>query len=143
MSGVRLKASEHRKERSMNEQESRRIVERFWHEMDAADFEAAAELLDDEYTCDWPQSRERIRGRRNFVAVNANYPGRWHIAVVRLLAEGEQVATEVALTNDEGQMVRAVSFIELRDGKILRETDYWPEAYDAPTDRAQWIETIQ
>lgn len=127
----------------MSEQESRRIVERFWSEMDAADFEAAAELLDDEYTCDWPQSCERIRGRQNFVAVNANYPGRWHIAVVRLLAEGEQVATEVALTNDEGQMVRAVSFFELRNGKILRETDYWPEAYDAPADRAQWMETIQ
>lgn len=126
----------------MGEQESRQIVERFWREMDAADFETAAELLDDDYTCEWPQSRERIRGQRNFVAVNTNYPGRWHIAVQRLLTDGEQVATDVVLTNDEGQIVRAVSFFELRNGKIRRETDYWPEAYDATADRAQWVETI-
>ena len=127
----------------MDEQENRRIVERFWREMDAADFEAAAELLDDAYTCDWPQSRERIRGRRNFVAVNANYPGRWHAAIQRLVAEGNQIVTDTALTNDTGEVVRAVSFFELRDGKIVRETDYWPESYDAPANRGQWVETIQ
>lgn len=127
----------------MNERENGRVVERFWREMDAADFDTATTLLDDEYICEWPQSRERIRGRRNFVAVNANYPGRWHIAVRRLLADGDQVATDVALTSDEGETVHAVSFFELRDGKILRETDYWPEASAAPANRAQWVETME
>lgn len=127
----------------MDEQANRRIVERFWHEMDAADFEAASELLDDAYTCEWPQSRERIRGRRNFVTVNANYPGRWNVTVQRLLADGNQVATDTVLTNDDGASVHALSFFQLRDGKIVRETDYWPEDYDAPAIRAQWVEIIR
>lgn len=127
----------------MDEHTNRGVVERFWREMDVAAFEAAAELLDDEYTCEWPQSRERIRGRSNFVAVNANYPGRWHIAIRRILADGDQIVTDTVLTGDDGETVSAVSFFELRNGMILRETDYWPEPYDAPANRRQWVELIE
>jgi ketosteroid isomerase-like protein len=125
----------------MSEQENRRVVEQLWEAMDRFDFEAAGDLLHEDYIGEWPQSRERIRGRANFVAVNANYPGRWRIAIQRLVASGNQVATEVTLTCD-GRTERAVSFFELRDGKIVRETDYWPEPYDAPTWRAQWVEQM-
>ncbi len=118
-----------------------RTIARFWRLMDAADFAAAADLLSEAYVCDWPQSRERIRGRANFIAVNANYPGRWRITIQRLLAEGERVATEVTLTNGE-RTDRAVSFFELRDGLIAHEVDYWPEPYAAPADRAQWVEPL-
>ncbi len=125
----------------MEEQGNRSVVEQLWQAMDRFDFEAAGDLLHEDYVCEWPQSRERIRGRDNFVAVNKNYPGRWRIAIQRLIASGNQVATEVTLSYD-GQILRAVSFFELRDGKIVRETDYWPEPYDAPEWRAQWVERM-
>jgi len=75
--------------------ESKRVVERFWAAMHANDFRAAGELLHDEYVLEWPQSGERIRGRANFVAVNEHYPsaGRWSVAVHRLIAEGDEVAS--------------------------------------------------
>jgi len=117
------------------------IVARYWWLMDAADFVGAANLLSETYVCDWPQSRERIRGRANFVAVNSHYPGRWRITVQRLLAEGERVATEVTLTDGE-RTDRAVSFFELRDGLIAHEVDYWPDPYDAPGWRAAWVEPL-
>ncbi len=125
----------------MEEQGNRSVVEQLWQAMDRFDFEAAGDLLHEDYVCEWPQSRERIRGRNNFVAVNKNYPGRWRIAIQRLIASGNQVATEVTLSHDS-QIARAVSFFELRDGKIVRETDYWPEPYDAPEWRAQWVERM-
>lgn len=126
----------------MEEQGNRSVVEQLWQAMDRFDFEAAGDLLHEDYVCEWPQSRERIRGRDNFVAVNKNYPGRWRIAIQRLIASGNQVATEVTLSYD-GQIARAVSFFELRDGKIVRETDYWPEPYEAPEWRAQWVEQME
>jgi ketosteroid isomerase-like protein len=125
----------------MSEQENQRVVEQLWQAIGRFDFAAAGDLLSDDYFCEWPQSRERIRGRESFVAVNKNYPGRWRISIQRLIASGSQVATEVTLSFD-GQVARAVSFFELRDGKIVRETDYWPEPYDAPEWRAQWVERM-
>jgi ketosteroid isomerase-like protein len=126
----------------MPEHNSAALVTRYWRLMDAADFTGAAALLADEYTCDWPQSRERIHGRENFVAVNAHYPGRWRIALRRLIASGDHVATEVVMTSGD-QILTAVSFFEVHDGKIMRESDYWPEPYDAPAWRAAWVEPME
>jgi limonene-1,2-epoxide hydrolase len=125
---------------------NRQIVEQFWQRMSTFDFAGAGELLHDEYICEWPQSRERIRGRANFVALNAAYPGRWVIAIQRIVACHEQVTTEVTLRDQlapAAAPVVAVSFFELRDGKIGYERDYWPEPYAAPADRAQWVEPME
>jgi SnoaL-like domain len=126
----------------MNGETTAAVVRRFWALMDAAEFAGAADLLADDYVCDWPQSRERIRGRANFVAVNAHYPGRWHIAVRRLVASGNEAASEVIMTNQDGETARAVSFFTVREGRIERETDHWPEAYAAPEWRAEWVEKL-
>lgn len=123
----------------MPDHNSAALVTDYWRLMDTADFTGAAGLLADEYTGDWPQSHERIHGRENFVAVNAHYPGRWRIALRRLIASGDHVATEVVMTSGD-ETITAVSFFEVRDEKIRRETDYWPEPYDAPAWRAAWVE---
>ena len=123
----------------MGEQENLRVIERFWRAFDRLDFEAAAELLHTEYLQVWPQSGERIRGRANFVAINKRYPQQWRVSVLRLLASGDQVVSEVKF-EDRDELVFAISFFEFRDGKILKETDYWPEPYDPPVWRAEWVE---
>jgi predicted SnoaL-like aldol condensation-catalyzing enzyme len=125
----------------MSEEVNRRLIIELWQRMGRFDFTGAGELLHDDYICDWPQSNERTRGRANFVALNANYPGRWAAEVKRVIVQGDQVASEVALTWEE-QIVVVVSFYEIRGGKIYREIDYWPEPYAAPDWRAQWIERM-
>jgi hypothetical protein len=125
---------------------NRQIVEQFWQCLSVFDFAGAGDLLHDEYICDWPQSRERVRGRANFVALNAAYPGRWVVAIQRIVACDDQVVSEVTLTNQlapaEAPAV-AVSFFELHGGKIRYERDYWPEPYAPPADRAQWVEPLE
>jgi len=125
----------------MTAHEGRAIVERFWSAMAANDFAAAGDLLHDDYLLDWPQSGERIRGRENFVALNRHYPaaGRWRITVLRLIADEGGVATEVAVT--DGQRAdRAVTFSELRDGRIVRQTEYWSDGVEPAPWRARWVE---
>ena len=121
---------------------TRDAVEGLWRAINARDFEAAGDLLHDDFVCEWPQSRERIRGRANFIAVNRDYPGNWSITVRRVVASGDEAVTEVIIRID-GRTDVAVSFFELRDGQILRETVYWPEPYDAPEWRARWVEAIE
>src|SRR5512147_1398065 len=109
----------------MNADTNRQLVIELWQCMGRFDFAGAGELLHDDYVCEWPQSKERIRGRENFVALNSHYPGRWAAEVKRVIVEGDQVSSEVALTW-ENQTIMVVSFYAIRDGKIFQEIDYWP-----------------
>ena len=118
---------------------NREIVEALWSAFDALDFDVAGELLHDDFVCEWPQSQERIVGRVNFVAVNKHYPGEWRIEIVKLVTSGPEVVTETLLRYGD-QTARAVSFFELRDGKIARLREFWPDPYEAPDWRAPWVE---
>lgn len=120
---------------------TRSAIERFWATMGTNDFRAAGELLHDEFVLDWPQTDERIRGRANFVAVNAHYPatGRWQFTVNRLVAAESSGVSDVTVT-DGTQLARAISFFSLRDGSIWRVVEYWPENEPAPAWRSPWVE---
>ena len=122
-------------------QESKEIVERFWAAMESNDFKAAGELLHDDYILEWPQSGERIRGRGNFVTINERYParGRWEFTVHRILAEGNQVVSDVGVT-DGVTTGRVITFSTVQDGKIVRQTEFWPDPFEPPAWRAGWVE---
>lgn len=119
--------------------ESEKVVRALWNAFDRRDFAAAGALLSDDFVCEWPQSGERIRGRENFVAVNAHYPGEWRIRVLYAVVSGGEVATEVEATWGEHRAV-AVSFFSVRAGRICRLREFWPEPYPAPDWRAAWVE---
>ncbi len=128
----------------MDQHESRKLVERFWAAMHGNDFRAAGDLLHDEYVIEWPQSSERIRRRENFVAINEHYPvvGRWRVIIHRCVASNDAVATEVMVADDDSA-ARAITFSELRDGRIARQTEYWPDPFDAAEWRAEWVERME
>lgn len=120
---------------------SKRVVEQFWEAMQANDFRAAGELLDDEYVLEWPQSGERVRGRENFVAINEKYPahGRWEFSIHRILAEGDEAVSDVDVT-DGVIRGRVITFSTIRDGKILHQTEFWPDPFAPASWRAPWVE---
>jgi ketosteroid isomerase-like protein len=109
--------------------------------MNTNDWHAVAATLHDDYLLMWPQSGELIRGRDNFIAVNTHYPaaGAWRFTVLRLIADETGVATDVSVT-DGALSARAVSFFEIRDGRIWRMTEFWPDPFEAAAWRAPWIE---
>jgi ketosteroid isomerase-like protein len=122
-------------------QSSKRVVEQFWKAMQSNDFSAVGELLHEEYLLEWPQSGERVRGRENFVAINENYPahGRWEFTVHRILAEGDEVVSDVDVT-DGVIRGRVITFSRIQDGKILHQTEFWPDPFEAADWRSQWVE---
>jgi ketosteroid isomerase-like protein len=125
----------------MSAEANRQAVERFWQTMTTNDWHAAGELLHDDYLLEWPQSGERIRGRDNFAAINANYPaaGPWRFAVRRIITGDAGAASDVIVTAPS-LTARVVSFFELRDGRIWRMVEYWPDPFAAAEWRAQWVE---
>ena len=126
-----------------NTHDNKEIIEGFWAAMQTNDFKAASEFLHDDYVLEWPQSGERIRGRANFVAVNEHYPahGRWEFTIHGIIAEAHEVVSDVGVT--DGSMTgRALTFSTIRDGKILRQTEFWPDPFEPPDWRAQWVEKM-
>ena len=124
-------------------QSSKRVVEQFWEAMQSNDFRAAGDFLHEEYMLQWPQSGERVRGRENFVAINEQYPahGRWEFTIHRILAEGNEVVSDVDVT-DGVIRGRVITFSKIGDGKILRQTEFWPDPFEPADWRAQWVEKI-
>jgi ketosteroid isomerase-like protein len=126
---------------SSSSQENKQVVEAFWAAMQTNDFKSAGEFLHDDYVLEWPQSGEQIRGRANFVAINENYPahGRWEFTIHHILSEGDKVVSDVGVT--DGTITgRAITFSTIRDGKILHQTEFWPDPFEPAAWRAQWIE---
>ena len=121
----------------------KQILEDFWKRMEGNDFYAVAELLHDEFILEWHQSGELIRGRENFAKINTAYPaqGEWHFNINSIVAEGNIVATDVSVT-DGVIKDRVITFSTIRDGKIWKQVEFWPEPFGAPEWRAQWVEKI-
>jgi ketosteroid isomerase-like protein len=76
------------------------------------------------------------------IAVNRNYPEGWTIRVLRVVQEGDAAVSEVAVDHADRGTFYVASFFDVRDGKILRATEYWvdPPANDPPAWRAEWVE---
>jgi ketosteroid isomerase-like protein len=120
---------------------NKQILENFWASMETNDFYAASQLLHDQYSLEWPQSGERILGRDNFAAINTNYPseGKWHFTINHIVAEGDMVVTDVTAT--DGKIIgRAITFSTIRDEKIWKQIEFWPDPFEAPEWRAPWVE---
>jgi len=123
---------------------NKQIVENFWLTMATNDFYASAGLLHDDYILEWPQSGERIRGRDDFAAINTNYPagGKWRFTIHQIVSEADVVVSDVTAT--DGKMIgRVITFSTIRDGKIWKQVEFWPDPFEAPAWRAQWIEKMK
>jgi hypothetical protein len=128
------------REPMMGEQDIRAAIERHWVASAAGDQDAEHEIYHDDAVCEYPQSGEVIRGRRNLQALRSHHPGKPSgFAVRRVSGEGDHWVTEYVITYG-GKPAYTVSIMEFRDGKVSHETQYFADPFDAPPWRAQWVE---
>ena len=121
---------------------STNTVRAYWTAANARDWDAFARLLADVVVFEGPQSRERVRGVRNYVRFNVEgFPGPWHLEIVRVVGEGQNAASWIEFTNDVGTVQPGLCFFELNEeGWIRRITDFWPDPYELPESRAHLVE---
>jgi hypothetical protein len=122
-------------------EENRRVLEGLWRAMNDNDLKVAADFYDDNAVQEWPQSGERIVGKANIMAINENYPGLPNASIRRVTGSGDLWVSEVTLDYG-GDRYEAVNIFEIKDGKILKETDYFAAPFEAPQWRAQWVEKM-
>ena len=74
----------------MNEDQNiRAALDRHWAASDANDFETEHGIYHDDAVLEYPQSGERIRGRRNIQASRAEKPNKKRFSVRRVLGASE------------------------------------------------------
>ena len=117
-------------------------VTAYWAAVEARDWETVAGLVARDLFYEVPQTRERVRGRDAFVRFCAEgFPGEWHIAVERAVGQDRHAATWVRWSPGEDAAQPGLSFFDVGDdGRITRITDFWPEPYEPPANRAHLVE---
>jgi hypothetical protein len=120
----------------------RAALDRHWAASDANDFEAEHEIYQDDAVLEYPQSGERIRGRRNIQASRSAQPNKKRFEVRRVLGAADLWVTEFILTYD-GAPSYTVSIMEFTGGKVARETQYFGDPFAPGPSRTQWVERMR
>jgi ketosteroid isomerase-like protein len=123
----------------MHERDIREAIDRHWAASDANDFDTEHEIYREDAVLEYPQSGERIRGRRNIQASRVAQPNAKRFEVRRVVGTGNLWVTEFVLAYD-GRPSYSVSIMEFEDGKVVRETQYFADPFEAGPSRAQWVE---
>jgi hypothetical protein len=125
----------------MQEQQIREALDAHWQASAAGDANAEHDIYADDSICDYPQSGERILGRNNLQALRSHHPGKPSgFKVRRIVGSANLWVTEYIITY-QGKPAYTVSMMEFRDdGKVIHETQYFADPFEAPAWRKQWVQ---
>lgn len=121
-----------------------KVIEALWHRIGERDWAGVGALFADGAVVEWPGSNERIVGRTNFVAVNSEYPEGWTVQVMRIVAQGDLVISEVEVPHATVGLFRSAAFWTIEDGLITHGREYWITvgADPSPLWRARYVEPL-
>src|SRR5215813_1990501 len=131
-----------RKGTAMENKDIRAALDRHWAASDANNFDEEHQIYREDAVLEYPQSGERIRGRRNIQSSRFAQPNKKRFTVRRILGIADLWVTEFVLTYD-GQPSYSVSIMEFNDGKVARETQYFGDPFEPGPSRAQWVEPMR
>jgi hypothetical protein len=124
----------------MGTEENRATLDHHWDASASGDLEAEHEIYDDNVVCEYPQSGEKIRGRRNLQALRSHHPGKPSgFSIRRIVGANDLWVTEYVI-NYENMLFLTVSIMEFHHGKVTHETQYFAEPFEPPSWRSQWVE---
>ena len=137
------------------------VVRRYLAAHVVHDYDTTGELRAPDWTVDWPQSGERVRGTANDRAIMDNWPGgrpsglavravgsedRWVVTpmntIQRVVGSGDLWRFDGTSAYPDGSTWFIAGLVQLRNRKVYRETWYFAAPFDAPAWRAAWVEPI-
>jgi ketosteroid isomerase-like protein len=125
----------------MDEADIRARIRQHWEASERGDVEAEHAIYADEAILEYPQSGERFRGRAHIQAQRGGHPAERHFALRRLVGRGDVWVSECVITYD-GAPTHSVSVMEIRDGLVVHETQYFADPFAAPPERAALAEPM-
>jgi hypothetical protein len=128
-------------DQSAQEQQIRAALDIHWRASASGDVNTEHDIYADDSICDYPQSGERILGRKNLQALRSHHPGKPSgFQIKRMIGNANLWITEYTIVYKE-QRAFTVSIMEFgRDAKVIHETQYFADPFEAPAWRKQWVQ---
>jgi hypothetical protein len=124
----------------MDERQAHRFLTEMMSDLGA---ESGYELRHEDFVMEMPQSGERIRGRERMREFQGAYPAPPSMRLRRLVVRQGLWVAEVVSDYGDGRLFHYVSIVELKDGKMWRDTRYYAEPFEAPEWRSRWAERME
>jgi hypothetical protein len=125
-----------------SEAQIREALDAHWRASASGDVNAEHDIYDDNSICDYPQSGERIFGRANLQALRGHHPGKPSGFNIRRMQGREDLWVTEYIINYQERRAYTVSIMEFRNGKVVHETQYFADPFEAPAWRSQWVQRI-
>jgi hypothetical protein len=125
----------------MNSEANLTALQRHWAASDANDFELEHDIYREDAVLDYPQSGERIHGRRQIQESRFVQPNKKRFTVRRIVGGGDLWVSEFVLSYD-GVPSYVVSIMEFREGLVAHETQYFGDRFDPSPSRAHLVEIV-
>jgi hypothetical protein len=125
--------------------DSERVIELYWKALADNDLQRASTMLGDDFVEEWPQSGERIHGPDNWLAMATAHPTFPSIRPLETQGAGDLWVTQAHFDypTDEGAAPFKVCAIQrVRDGKLVRLTQYFAAPFEAAEWRKEWVERM-
>jgi hypothetical protein len=116
-------------------------IRRHWEASESGDIDAEHAIYAADAILDYPQSGERFRGRVKIQAQRGGHPAERHFTILRIRGGGDLWVSECVITYD-GVPTYSVSIMEITDGLVTHETQYFADPFPASPGRAALAESI-
>ena len=113
----------------------RAAIEEHWRAAERGDLEAEHALYSPDAVLEYPQSGERFAGRAAIAAQRGGHPADRHFSVRRIIGSAQLWVSECVITYD-GVPSLSVSIMEFDGERVVHETQYFADPFDAPAWRA-------
>lgn len=123
------------------EADFRAWLQQHWEASERGDVETEHAIYAADAILDYPQSGERFRGRSRIQAQRGGHPAERHFTVRRIMGSGNLWVSECVITYD-GVPTCSLSVMEIADGLVTHETQYFADPFPAPRGRAALAESI-
>jgi hypothetical protein len=116
-------------------------IQQHWDASESGDIDTEHAIYAADAILDYPQSGERFSSRSKIQAQRGGHPAERHFAVRRIQGAGDLWISECVITYDRAPTY-SVSVMELTDGLVTHETQYFADPFDAAPSRAALAEPI-
>jgi SnoaL-like domain len=123
------------------EADIRARIQQHWEASERGDLDAEHAIYAADAILDYPQSGERFRGRPKIQAQRGGHPAERHFTIRRILGRGHVWVSECVITYD-GVPTWSVSVMEIADGLVTHETQFFADPFPAAPARAALAEPI-
>jgi len=121
----------------VDDSEKQTLIERYW-ESSSTGQDLTDETYHEDAVLEFPQSGERFEGTANFREWRSVYPASVRLELRELRGAGDLWVAEGSITYDDGPGQPALNVLEFRGDKVVRETIYVTEPWEAPEWRKRW-----